>query len=1356
MDRHDQASRRRASTMRDELLQLEALVAEGCTAPDPRRSACIGDLVGIVEVSNQGAALRPLVAAIGPQITSTDIELRGTATRLMARVLTRLVAGSVSEDALRHLTEFFCARLQDYACAAPVLEAASALVALLPTSSPLRSQICDALLDETDVRSLPQAERAAALRLTLDLSGCGSNSPAGEAGQVSGLISGVPGTRLVLGVVRAFDGEKDPRNLLLYLQLLRWTCGRCEQVAADGFAEAVGEVFDSLEYYFPISFQPPTDDENGITQAHLLAALLRTLGSSRRFAPLALPFFLKHLTAPRLEDNADVEAEAEAPMQSLQAVATLARAYGADALSPHADILAHAMRAQLIQLLSQRAGGSGVAAPTQEEATARLEAICATIRALTAACLAAAPHGASVPGMSPAGTASEDASLENTSPADTSTQNTSGLNGVDSCASDPRSLLEQILTPFLGVCALPRPQGAGAAVGGRLLRAVASCAPAAAALVVRRCVPPLLQALERPGAPRAEQADALALLLVVVDAAVDASPDGAGDISRGGGAHAAEPAAGDASGTSYPDRPNTDAFGAGSVTASVLASSPPTAAAAVARFSASLTRVASDVLSAEADWPTQPSLRAPAAQLMCLSLRAALYTTPVATEAEPAAAAASGYAGCLSLLALAMLESSAADGDMDTQAFQLPSTHPAAIAMPPDSASLPTSSGHGSGSLPPRLAPCSAIAASVSRLIACARNGALDSIAAHLVTEALATVRAPLLSAFLEAVAQTPPLITTDTQATRDTASADVPAPDRARRCARLVGALAQFMIEDPGWSDGAAGIVAGVEAAFGLGLPLAEHNEAGDVFRDVSASAVSGAFSPDAILRLAADPLVATSLDALAAAAATPSSATRRLAAGLMLRLLPSWTAAAEAACLAEAEAAVEGSPPPRFSAQFSALLLVPKQLCAVLCDAHGTGDAGTPPWLCVCLAWLLPSAGDSVGCFIPSASEAARFRLMPFLEQALVHTWTRVPLPAGALERLVGASCGDEHTSAPQPLLRALCAAANKWATEPELGAAIAVAQPAAATGSVGGVYRWAWLAKASVSRGGGASAQLPIVLVDMIQARATDVDAAPAQPDAAQLLAWLPHACSCLRVLVEPLDQLLLRHTGARVVPLVGQRVVSALLPRLKATHFSARAASAVRGASVHAIVHLLLAAPPALLPRLAEYARLVSLWIHLVVSSCCPQGMTLHSAAAASNPAPAVALAPSAAVLGGPDSVRLLAAALRLLLSLAKADGSAGDDGDGLASLAEALPAALRLLTLAAADALPLSAEGHVRLVERCLQFLEMAADALPYHQLFPLKRQVRTQLQGPLDHRKRAVRSAASQCSNRWHALSATQ
>jgi len=90
------------------------------------------------------------------------------------------------------------------------------------------------------------------------------------------------------------------------------------------------------------------------------------------------------------------------------------------------------------------------------------------------------------------------------------------------------------------------------------------------------------------------------------------------------------------------------------------------------------------------------------------------------------------------------------------------------------------------------------------------------------------------------------------------------------------------------------------------------------------------------------------------------------------------------------------------------------------------------------------------------------------------------------------------------------------------------------------------------------------------------------------------------------------------------------------------------------------------------------------------------------------------------MGGAAAVALLDPVLALLLALLAAYGAAGVNGgtsgvNGGASgvnggvdaspdtsLAEAVPTALKIGCSAAADALPLSALGHVQLLERCLQ------------------------------------------------------
>lgn len=83
----------------------------------------------------------------------------------------------------------------------------------------------------------------------------------------------------------------------------------------------------------------------------------------------------------------------------------------------------------------------------------------------------------------------------------------------------------------------------------------------------------------------------------------------------------------------------------------------------------------------------------------------------------------------------------------------------------------------------------------------------------------------------------------------------------------------------------------------------------------------------------------------------------------------------------------------------------------------------------------------------------------------------------------------------------------------------------------------------------------------------------------------------------------------------------------------------------------------------------------------------------------------------------------------------------------AELGALLPSLLRLLGGAAA--LPPALQ--MPLIECCLGCLAHAC-ALPPHTLQPHKRQVLAALRAPLDHKKRRVRRAASDCSNRWHLL----
>ena len=71
------------------------------------------------------------------------------------------------------------------------------------------------------------------------------------------------------GLVRAMDGEKDPRCLLV---CLRCVAALLSAPFAALTAPLSNELFDVTACYFPITFTPPANDPHGITREQLSLA----------------------------------------------------------------------------------------------------------------------------------------------------------------------------------------------------------------------------------------------------------------------------------------------------------------------------------------------------------------------------------------------------------------------------------------------------------------------------------------------------------------------------------------------------------------------------------------------------------------------------------------------------------------------------------------------------------------------------------------------------------------------------------------------------------------------------------------------------------------------------------------------------------------------------------------------------------------------------------------------------------------------------------------------------------------------------------------------------------------------------
>ena len=97
-----------------------------------------------------------------------------------------------------------------------------------------------------------------------------------------------------------FDGEKDPRNLMVVFSILKvpmteWNIGGDAQ-----------DLFDAVFNYFPITFRPPPDDPYGITAQDLKDRLRDCISSTADFAPYAFPALLDKLDSTSMNTKRDV------------------------------------------------------------------------------------------------------------------------------------------------------------------------------------------------------------------------------------------------------------------------------------------------------------------------------------------------------------------------------------------------------------------------------------------------------------------------------------------------------------------------------------------------------------------------------------------------------------------------------------------------------------------------------------------------------------------------------------------------------------------------------------------------------------------------------------------------------------------------------------------------------------------------------------------------------------------------------------------------------------------------------------------------------------------------------------------
>ncbi|KAF1986114.1 hypothetical protein K402DRAFT_446653 [Aulographum hederae CBS 113979] len=100
--------------------------------------------------------------------------------------------------------------------------------------------------------------------------------------------------------VSYFDGEKDPRNLMIVFSILKVPMTEWD-ISSDA-----QDLFDAVFNYFPITFRPPPDDPYGITAQQLKDRLRSCIAAAAEFAPHAFPALLDKLDSVSMNTKRDV------------------------------------------------------------------------------------------------------------------------------------------------------------------------------------------------------------------------------------------------------------------------------------------------------------------------------------------------------------------------------------------------------------------------------------------------------------------------------------------------------------------------------------------------------------------------------------------------------------------------------------------------------------------------------------------------------------------------------------------------------------------------------------------------------------------------------------------------------------------------------------------------------------------------------------------------------------------------------------------------------------------------------------------------------------------------------------------
>ncbi|XP_040217149.1 MMS19 nucleotide excision repair protein homolog [Rana temporaria] len=276
-----------------------------------------------------------VVESLGTCLANPEPRGRGRGVQLLSQVLLQCYS-RLTEKEVEVLIVFYENRLKDHHLIIPhVLQGLKALSMSEVFPRGLAVSVLKSIFQEVHVQSLMQLDRHTVYLII-------TNFMKSREEELKSL-----GADFTFGFIQVMDGEKDPRNLLVAFRIVHDIITK--DYALGPFVE---ELFEVVSCYFPIDFNPPSNDPHGITREDLILGLRAVLAATPRFAEYFLPLLIEKM-------DSDVQ---NAKLDSLQTLAAACAVYGQKELKEFLPGLWASIRREVFQTASEKVESEGLAA----------------------------------------------------------------------------------------------------------------------------------------------------------------------------------------------------------------------------------------------------------------------------------------------------------------------------------------------------------------------------------------------------------------------------------------------------------------------------------------------------------------------------------------------------------------------------------------------------------------------------------------------------------------------------------------------------------------------------------------------------------------------------------------------------------------------------------------------------------------------------------------------------------------------------------------------------------------------------------------------------------------------------------